>query len=270
MEKLTVRRKKINDEGQSRCRLRLRLRIRILKGNSIERKKIYKWAQYGGNVAKTKIEWVKNPITGEQGYTINPIVGCKNSCPYCYAKRMNDRFHFVKKWDEPEHQEGWSNKLDKIKKPSIIFMGSMTDLFGEWVPSGEIYNILFDCGHFPEHRFLFLTKNPKRYNEFKGKFPFNCWRGATISNNTGGIPLDIDFVSVEPLTDPKQLLQAELTDAKWIIVGGMTPKSCHENYWLEPTIFNCKKGKRALFLKGNLHYPKVIQQFPKELKGGGR
>ncbi len=43
---------------------------------------------------KTKIEWTD--------YTWNPVVGCKNGCWYCYAKRMNDRFGWIEDWNKPQ------------------------------------------------------------------------------------------------------------------------------------------------------------------------
>ena len=50
------------------------------------------------------------------------------------------------------------------KKPQNIFVGSMCDLFGDWVPDTWIQLVLDACKAAPQHRYLFLTKNPKRYN----------------------------------------------------------------------------------------------------------
>ena len=54
----------------------------------------------------------------------------------------------------------------------------MCDLFGDWVKGHQIRHIIYITTLYPQHRFLFLTKNPKRYREFE--FPKNCWLGATI------------------------------------------------------------------------------------------
>jgi protein gp37 len=204
--------------------------------------------------SRTKIEWCD--------YTINPIIGCMHGCPYCYAKRMNDRFHFVKKWDEPEYQNGWDKKVVAIKKPSVIFVGSMTDLFGAWVTKEGIKDILEYCGKL-KHKFLFLTKNPMRYLDFD--FPANCWRGATITGkkDIANVAL-VDFVSVEPLMD--DLGKYHFGNIKWMIVGGMTPKPCHKKECVDNLVAWAGRFGVPIFLKNNLHYPKIIQQFPKELR----
>lgn len=210
---------------------------------------------------RTKIEWAD--------FTINPWFGCKNGCPYCYGKRMNDRFHFIKKWNEPEEQpqEKWEGKIANIKKPSIIFMGSMTDLFGSWVSDGFIHEMLWTLNLYGEHKFLFLTKNPKRYKDFV--FPDNCWKGATVTNDS---QLEIahlarvDFVSIEPLI---QHINFRIWKGlKWVIIGGLTPKRVHADSALKQYIDICHnfvEPKIPLFFKDNLHYGKVIKQYPKEL-----
>ena len=214
-------------------------------------------------MAKTKIEWCD--------YTINPIIGCKHGCPYCYAKRMNNRFHFIKKWDEPEHKEQSAiEKLSEIKKPSRIFMGSMTDLFGSWVTDEYIKTMLKTCGdNFPQHKFLFLTKNPKRYSDFK--FPENCWKGTTITRADCFTYTELeveyfhglDFISFEPLMGEIQVMPAGV---KWWIVGGLTgAKAPHKKEWVDTLVTSAKLLNIPIFLKDNLHYKKVVKQFPVEL-----
>ena len=125
---------------------------------------------------KTKIDWPG--LT----HTWNPVVGCRKGCSYCYAKKMNNRFKWIKKWDEPEFFIDRLIKPALVKKPSKAFVGSICDLFGEWVDKTWIWQILDVVRQNEHHEFMFLTKNPKRYREFN--FPKNSWLGATIESET--------------------------------------------------------------------------------------
>ncbi len=54
-------------------------------------------------INRTKIDWALNP-DGLPGYTWNPITGCLNNCPYCYARklantRLRERYLANKNWD---------------------------------------------------------------------------------------------------------------------------------------------------------------------------
>lgn len=150
---------------------------------------------------KTRIDWPWKPLL-----TWNPVVGCKHGCSYCYAKKMSDRFKMISDWTKPQVFPGRMADPLKEGKSKNIFVGSMCDLFGDWVPSSVINRILdvaYNCG---QHQFLFLTKNPSRYKEFE--FPRNCWLGATITKmedfigyyEHGGITnKNKCFLSIEPL-----------------------------------------------------------------------
>jgi len=168
---------------------------------------------------KSKIEWCT--------HTWNPVVGCKHGCNYCYAKRMNDRFKWIKKWDEPQWIEDRIMEPYELKKPSKIFVCSIADLFGDWVPDKWIRDVIKTAEQNQRHTFQFLTKNPKRYSEFK--FPKNCWLGVTLTNskvqsvwklNELKKKKNYKFVSFEPLLDYMSLL--DLSEIDLVIVGAMT------------------------------------------------
>ncbi|KKL59295.1 hypothetical protein LCGC14_2216820, partial [marine sediment metagenome] len=129
---------------------------------------------------KTKIIWRNPKEDWELDFTLNPVVGCRHACPYCYAERLNDRFKWIPKWTEPVFYPERLDEISKIKKPATIFVGSMSDIFGEWVDRKWILDIFLVAFKNPQHRFMFLTKNPKRYNEFA--FPDNCWLGTTLDH----------------------------------------------------------------------------------------
>lgn len=64
----------------------------------------------------------------------------------------------------------------------IIFVGSATDLFGEWVPESEIEEILDYCREF-SNIYLFQSKNPSRLGDFLELLPENSVIGTTLETN---------------------------------------------------------------------------------------
>jgi len=153
---------------------------------------------------KSTIDWPWKPL-----YTFNPIVGCRGGCSYCYAKRMNDRFKWIPTWTNPVFFNERLTEPYRETTPRNIFVGSMCDMFGDWICADWIKQVLYIVEHNPQHTFLFLTKNPFRYIEFK--YPPNVILGCTITDK--GKALDISrnvmqrlkssgnhtFVSIEPI-----------------------------------------------------------------------
>jgi protein gp37 len=79
------------------------------------------------------------------------------------------------------------NEPQKWKQPQTVFIGSMADIFGEWVPDNWIKEIFKACAAAPQHTYIFLTKNPKRYYQLaeKCELPFEHWYGATVTDSIG-------------------------------------------------------------------------------------
>ena len=247
---------------------------------------------------KSKIEWCD--------YTWNPVTGCYHDCGYCYAGRIANRFGrpqeaimFEGVLDEEDKQFEVDERdskypypfgfrptfhkyrLDqpaKVKKPSKIFVSSMGDLFGEWVPDEWIEAVLDIVKKCPQHTFQFLTKNPDRYYNYfsvdllNGGAPDNLWIGATADNaNKAGCFSDnlcfmnanVRFLSLEPLLeDVADYIDYEGAD--WIIIGAQTgPRAIKpKKEWVQRIIDQCKKHKIPLFLKDNLGWPEKIQEWP--------
>ncbi|MCM1524145.1 MAG: phage Gp37/Gp68 family protein [Ruminococcus sp.] len=204
----------------------------------------------------TAIEWCNS--------TWNPIVGCFNDCEYCYARRLAERFggmqKFANVFDESEPIRGKSGKIlpyphsfsptflryhlnDYANKAGrTIFVCSMADLFGDWIPDEWIGEVFTACRNAPQHRYLFLTKNPERYALLKeqGKLPNdgNMWYGTSVTNirqleqamiALGKMPMSINFFfSVEPMLEDITAYKNVRNDtffavfANWIILGAET------------------------------------------------
>ena len=157
-------------------------------------------------------------------------MGCKTGCEYCYAERMNKRFHFIPDFKKPQFFPERLNDPDLQRKgPYKIFAVSMGDLFGSWIPNIWIERTIYTAKQYDQHQFMFLTKYPERYNQFE--FPSNVWLGATVEvPDQKGMQRLMDlssvqtkakkFLSIEPLLGSFELI--DLSEFDLVIVGAMT------------------------------------------------
>ena len=169
------------------------------------------------------IEWAR--------WTWNPVVGCRFDCKYCYAHDIGMRFKhsFEPTFIRERLQAPYNTVIPKSRRDELgikhVFVCSMGELFGDWIPSDQIQAILDVCSNTPQWTYIFLTKNPKRYSEFS--FPKNAWVGATIDTQNrveasyqGLMECDarVRFLSCEPLKGPIELPND--MPVNWIIIGG--------------------------------------------------
>lgn len=218
---------------------------------------------------RTKIEYVD--------FTWNPIVGCKNGCWYCYAKRINDRFKILANWENPAFRTIELNAPLQLKKPSRILICSMGDMFGDWVPREWITAVLTVVKDLPQHTFLFLTKNPIRYAQFE--FPGNCWLGVTATGfrdrmraalMASSPKKNIKFLSYEPMLD---MPSSYFFLMDWIIAGPMTGPGSQKHQprveWINYTLRVARTCKVPVFMKDALKKAwkgEFRREYPKEGK----
>jgi len=254
---------------------------------------------------KTKIEWCD--------YTWNPITGCLHGCDYCYARRIAKRFKMTLfdegtgtyVLDEPYRSKnvpyspyppdmilpypfGFDptfhryrlTEPQQVKKPQKIFVCSISDLFGDWVPDEWIEEVMDTCKKASQHTFMFLTKNPKRYgqnNLYQAFQVENVWLGTTITSSKDAVrakwllavtfPETNTFLSIEPLLEPIGGDIAEIyphNQIKWVIVGAQTGPGAvpPKPEWVQSIIDQCKDAGVPVFLKDNLKWPEKIQEWP--------
>lgn len=229
----------------------------------------------------TKIDWCDS--------TWNPVTGCLHGCEYCYARGIANRFggngdletHVVETrqykdetWIPNPYPFGFAPTLHKYllhvplkwKKQRTIFVCSMADLFGDWVPDEWIREVFKACEAAPQHRYLFLTKNPGRLNRLarEGKLPQKHWYGYSASdesmlwrfNHAEECLIEHLFVSIEPILKPMQPCFSTHTPADWVIVGAETgnrkAKVTPERDWIMKIADECSYGGRPLFMKESL------------------
>ncbi len=234
------------------------------------------------NPNKDKIGWCD--------FTWNPVVGCYHwkmgVCKVgerCYALRMAKRKeHICQKcynFEPHLHPERLKDPY-KRKKAVKIFVGSMTDLFGDFIPREWIEQVIQVAIDNPQHTFMFLTKNPKRYNEFI--FPENCWLGVTVNCQADMYRISdlIDmpypwhnlgntlFVSFEPLySDILFNNEGLLSFIDWFIIGAQTnPTLLPDKRWVHRLIKYAIEHDIPVFLKDNLGCIKKkfgnLEEFP--------
>ena len=177
-------------------------------------------------MATTSIEWTEaswNPVTGCT--KISP--GCSN----CYAERMAARLramgqvNYACGFEVAVHERTLRLPL-AWRKPRLVFVNSMGDLFHELVPEGFIRAVFEVMVTAKQHRFQVLTKRSQRMMELASSLPWpdNVWMGVSVENDTHRLdhlratPARVRFVSLEPLLGPVEALG--LADIDWVIVGG--------------------------------------------------
>ena len=175
-------------------------------------------------------------------------------------------------------------KLDeplRWKKPRNIFVCSMADLFGEWVPDKWIEEVFKACEAAPQHRYLFLTKNPKRYCELDdaGKLLRldNFWFGSTVTKPGMLAWCAIEpntFLSIEPLLKPIRAGIETSGCVKWVIVGAETGnrkgKVTPRKEWIDEIAAECRRCRKPIFMKESLRDlmgSDFRQEFPWEVGG---
>lgn len=221
------------------------------------------------NATNDNIEWAK--------WSWNPVTGCKHGCPYCYARDIAMRYtgHFNPEFHADRLNAPVNTKIPEGRKnePGIknVFVCSMADLFGAWVPADWINAVLKAIEAAPQWNFILLTKNPKRYLEFE--YPVNCWVGATADTQArANAAIDVFqqlswgknrrpsvlFLSCEPLSERIDLApDAVMGSLDWLIIGGRSrssklPEAQPEWEWVE-NLFNLARKKNIkLYFKPNL------------------
>ena len=254
----------------------------------------------------TAIEWTDR--------TWNPVTGCDRTspgCDNCYAMVMAKR---LKAMGQPRYQNdgdprtsgpgfGVTCHADVVgqplrwRKPSMVFVNSMSDLFHGQVPLSFIGDVWRTMAAAPQHTFQVITKRAKRMNvelgweveraqiygngnsfvvgdPDNGYKPLpNVWLGVSVESDRYTFraeylretPAAVRFISAEPLLGP--LPSLDLNGIDWVIIGaesghGARPMS---NDWILEIIEKADAAGCAVFVKqlsGGTHAVKDMAQFP--------
>lgn len=163
------------------------------------------------------------------------------------------------------------NEPQKYKKSQTVFVCSMADLFGNWVPDEWINEVFNACSKAPQHRYLFLTKNLKRYKDIE--YVGDVWLGNSITKQSDfireyGRPLGAKrFYSIEPILEPIKIPQTEVP--KWVIIGAETGtrknRVIPKKEWITNIKDQCMANGIPVFMKESLRgimQEDFVQEFP--------
>lgn len=210
-------------------------------------------------MAKTKIEWTED--------TWNPTTGCNkisSGCLNCYAEKMSFR---LQKMGNIKYKDGFNLAIHPVslkepygwKKPRMVFVNSMSDLFHEGLPFKFIQQVFKVMNDNPKHTFQVLTKRSQKLEEYSKHLTWtkNIWMGVTVEDQNQLFRIDnlrktgaqVKFLSCEPLISDLGIL--DLKGIHWVIVGGESGAKSRpmEEVWVQNILTQCEKEKIPFFFK---------------------
>jgi len=210
-------------------------------------------------MTKSTIEWTDS--------TWNPLTGCTKispGCKNCYAKRMSGR---LKAMGLANYRNGFEltlhrHMLDRPlrwKKPHLVFVNSMSDLFQAGVPLEFILDVFDVMKRAYWHQFQVLTKRGDLLEEYSPHidWPENVWMGVSVESDSYAFRIDhlrrtgakTKFLSLEPLLGP--LPNLNLDGIHWAIVGGESGPGARpmDEAWVIQIRDQCRAANVPFFFK---------------------
>ena len=237
-------------------------------------------------MAQSSIEWTQ--------MTWNPTTGCNKlsaGCKFCYAEVMTKRLESM---GLEKYKNGFNLTLHpqtlqapyEWKKPKIVFVNSMSDLFHKAVPLKFIKKVFKVMNETPQHTYQILTKRPELTLKYNSELNWssNIWMGTSVEDSRVTNRIDylrktdahVKFLSLEPLIGP--LHNLNLTNIQWVIVGGESGHHARPMKWEwvydirlqcqdEGVLFFFKQWGRPEFNLNRLD-PTINSDHPQHAKGG--
>jgi protein gp37 len=212
-------------------------------------------------------------------WTWNPVTGCNHGCKFCYAREIanSDRmaavypFQFAPAFHDYRLTAPANTKRKDSDDPrdGRVFVCSMADLFGKWVPEEWIQKVFHACAQSPEWEYLFLTKWPKRYSML-ASLP-KAWFGASIikqgdvervTNDMTAFDVHdgiVRWISLEPMLEP--IVFGDLSWCDLVVIGAQTSTRQPEGFvpefapnfeWVADVVAQCREQGVPYYLKPNL------------------
>jgi len=208
----------------------------------------------------------------------NPVTGCEHGCPYCYAREIATSARAAATYPVGFTPLFHRERLDAPANTSVprsgdpakrrVFVCSMADLYGRWVPKKWVDQVHASEIENPQWTYIHLTKFPKRYLDVA--LPPTGWIGASVDEQKRvkvteetfarieGVA--VKWVSLEPLLGPLEFTDLSMFD--WVVIGaqtetrqpaGVIPASQPKFWeWVVPIVAAAKAAGCKVHMKPNL------------------
>lgn len=236
----------------------------------------------------SNIEWTE--------LTWNPTTGCtkiSEGCVFCYAHPLSLRLRAM---GLEKYRNGFKltihpQELMKPytwKKPKIVFVNSMSDLFHHEVPLKFVQQVFTVMNETPQHNYQLLTKRSERVLQIADQLTWsqNIWLGVSVENESVtprindliNTPASTKFLSCEPLIGPIISLEKYIDKLDWIIVGGESGPGARpiKKEWIDLIKVQCLNYNVPFFFKqwgkkkfnATVDDPTMRTSHPNYAKGG--
>jgi protein gp37/ParB-like chromosome segregation protein Spo0J len=212
-------------------------------------------------------------------WTWNPVTGCLHGCKYCYAREMAVSKRYKKTYPVGFtplfHHERLNAPVDTDVPQDVatderkkrVFVCSMADLYGKWVPDDWIKQVHQRCIDNPQWDYLMLTKFPRRYVGMD--LPRTAWLGTSVDEQKRVRLAEeafrqirdvrVKWLSLEPLLAPLQFSDLSMFD--WMVIGsqsgtrqpgGWVPEFAPPFEWVARLVAQAKECGCKVYMKPNL------------------
>ena len=222
-------------------------------------------------------------------WTWNPVTGCNHGCKFCYAREIANSQRMKPYYPngfEPTFHEYRLDAPKNTNRPDSnderdgrVFVCSMADLFGKWVPKDWIQRVFESCLASPEWEYMFLTKWPARYSQMP--LIDSAWYGASVIQQSDVKRVEsamqqfsdanvVRWISMEPMLEP--IVFNDISWCNLLVIGSQTSTNQPEGFvpefapdfdWIVDVVNQCREQGVPYYLKENVGMSRPGMKLPK-------